>query len=468
MNIKNIFIGKGKTVKIILMVVLVIIVLTIILQSFVFINKNKTENKNKLTSISMKSLQLTKVQEQSVVDDIENFGEITFFEKVSVSSKVNGKLEKIYIKEGQIVKRGDVLAQVERLPLELTLKQQNAELEMAKTSYTLAQAKYENALKSIEIKLKTIEKAKADLEDKRVSFENTDRILNNKKKLYEAGGVSESELKSIQAQHTTMYTHYKLAQSDLEIQEVGFRDVDLISAGYKVPKNSDERMGLLKKINTKMELAELDAANSRIKQVNANITSTKILLDETTIRSPFVGVVASKNMEAGELIKPESIIANLISISKVYLVLNIPEKDIRKIKNGQKVKFAVDALENKQFEGIVTNITPVLDLKTRTVAIKILVDNQDKNLMPGMFARATIFTGQKENKKLIPLVSVMEKNEGKGVVYIIKKNIVFKQEVELGKEYKDQIEVTKGLDVGDEVISSGANMVYSGLKVDNN
>ncbi len=156
------------------------------------------------------------------------------FARINISSKVSGRLSRIYIHEGDRVSAGRLIAEIERLPLEITLSQQRSELEIARRAHDLAKARYENALKGIEIKQKTIQKAAAELNDKLASNQNMDRILKNKIVLYDAGGLSESELKNLRTQHTTAYTAYQLAKSDLEIQQVGYRNED-IAAELKCP-----------------------------------------------------------------------------------------------------------------------------------------------------------------------------------------------------------------------------------------
>jgi len=460
-----IFSGKKKFMVIGL---LLIIVISTLFQSFFPWNadKDKTFIDLQASEGEGSSIQFITVKKADVSDVLEIHGQIVFYEKVSLSSKVSGRLEKLYIQEGMKVDKGDLLAEVERLPLQLTLKQQLAELEISIRSYALSKAKYENALKSIEIKLKTIEKARADLEDKRVSYVNMDRILNNKKVLYDAGGISESDLETLKAQHKTSFTKYELARSDLEIQQVGFRDQDIIIEGYAVPKNMKERMDLLKRINTKIERAELEAAGSKIEQVKENIESTRMLIRETYIRSPLVGVVASKNMEAGEMIKEDSVIATLVNIGRVFVSMNINEKDIKKVEEGQTVNFTVDAMGDEVFQAKIERITPVLDVKTRTVEIKAAMDNPKYRLLPGMFARARIICGTKKDVITVPVSSLAKKEDKTGELYLLKKGIIFKQKVALGNEYKSDVEIAEGIIPGDVVISSGANLVYPGMKLE--
>jgi multidrug efflux pump subunit AcrA (membrane-fusion protein) len=465
---KSIILGRGRTVKIIVSSLVALIAISSIVGYF---SSSVTKSDEDSVDITIGSenpadseIAYQTVELRDISEEIEILGQVVFHEKVNISSKVNGRLERIYIQEGKRVSRGQLLAQIERLPLEINLKQQLAELEIARRSHDLSRAKYENALKSIDIKLKTIVKAQAELEDKRVSYENMDRILKNKMVLFNAGGISESDLESLKANHKTSYTQYLLAQSDLEIQRIGFRDSDITAEGYRVPKDRKRRVEILKHINTKVERAELEAAKSKVFQMEKNVESTRILLNETSIRSPINGLVASKNMEAGEMVKDDSIIATLVDISKVFIAMNVNERDIKRIQPGQHVIFTVDALGDTPFKGRIDRITPVLDVKTRTIEVKAVVDNPGNRLLPGMFARARIVVGSAAERLVIPLTSLIKKDGNKGEVYLVKKDILFKQSVELGNEYKSGIEIVKGLHQGDIIVSRGTNLVHPGIK----
>jgi multidrug efflux pump subunit AcrA (membrane-fusion protein) len=236
------------------------------------------------------------IEPAEAILSLDALGQIVYFEKVNIASKVQGRLDKLYIREGSRVAKGQLIAEIERLSLELQLKEQQSELDIAQKSHELAKAKYENALKAIEIKLAQIRKARAEVYDKKITYENMTRTLNNKSELFKVGGISESEYEAVKAQHTTYHTRYLHAKADLEIQEVGFRDSDITSSGYALPASEQAKLALFKTINTKMEKAEVDAAVSKINQVKQVIASTQKLIEETYLRSPIAGVAAVKNM----------------------------------------------------------------------------------------------------------------------------------------------------------------------------
>ncbi len=416
---------------------------------------------------AVESISTVIAENREVRDTIQVLGQIVFKEKVNISSKVSGRLSRIYIKEGKRVGRGELIAEIERLPFEITLKQQQSELEIAKKALELAEAKYSDALKGIEIKFKTITKAKADLNDKKVSYENMNSVLKNKTELFKAGGISNTELEGIKTQHTTLKTKYELAESDYEIQLVGYRDSDIRSEGRKVPANADEKIKIFKEINTKIEKAEVESAKSRVSQARSSLLSTELLLKETYIRSPITGVIAVKNMEGGEMVKEDSVISTVMDISSVFVSMNLNEKDITKVKSGQKVLFTVDAFDlEKKFSGIIDTISPVLDTKTRSVEVKAAVSNGNGVLLPGMFARALIDTGKSVNGILVPESAVITHDDGRSEIYIVKNNLVVKENVVTGGLYGGDIQIIEGVKAGDRVIIGGLNSVYQGMRID--
>lgn len=406
------------------------------------------------------------IEEREIAGKIEAMGQVVFREKVNISSKVSGRISRINVREGQRVKKGELIAEIERLPMEIALKQQEAELDIAKKTLELCEAKYSDALKGVEIKLKSIVKAKAEMNDKKVSFDNMSNILKNKTVLFEAGGISETDLKNIKTEHTSLYTRYELAKADYEIQQVGYRDIDITSEKISLPPSDKEKIEIFKKINTKIEAAEVESARSRVRQAENNLLSTRIMLEETYIRSPLSGIAASRNMETGEMVREDSVITTLIDISSIYISMNINEKDLTGVKKGQRIGFTADALGDKNFSAIVETVCPVLDVKSRTAEVKAITGNPGAELLPGMFARGYIETGIKEKGIMVPSAAVLKKDDGRCEVYVVKNSIVFRTTVVIAGEIDGETRVVEGLSPGDIIITDGLNSVYQGMRID--
>lgn len=410
-------------------------------------------------------IELAEVRRQDLVVEIGALGQIIYHEKVNVSSRVNGRLVRVLVREGDRIGRGSLVAEVERLPLELTLREQLAELDIAKRSCDLVKAKYDNALKSVEIRFKQIEKARTDLHDRKVTWQNMKRALDNREKLLVAGGISVSEFENFRAQYTSAQSQYSNAGADLAIQEVGFRDSDIAASGHGRPKSAAERIRIIQAINTRMEKAELEAAEARIGQVEKMIQSTRLLIAETFVRAPIGGLVAAKSMEAGEMLRADSVIMTIISISNVFLAMSIGEKDARSLKTGQRVTFTADAFPGATFAGRVSRITPLLDQKTRTIEVKALVDNPGGRLLPGMFARASILTDLRRGVISVPASSLIQRSGNAARVYVVKKGIAFPHDVTLGADCGENVEIASGLDAGDVIVARGAHLVRPEMPV---
>jgi membrane fusion protein (multidrug efflux system) len=174
-------------------------------------------------------------------------------------------------------------------------------------------------------------------------------------------------------------------------------------------------------INTRVEKADVEAARAKVVQVEKSIEGTKVLIAETYIRSPLDGLVAAKQMEAGEMVKQDSIIMTLITVSKVFVSLNVNEGVAQSVRTGQKVTFTADALGSTPFTGTVDRIVPLLDSKTRTLEIKALVNNPGIKLLPGMFVRAKIISGILKNAITVPLTSLLKREGASGELYLVRK-----------------------------------------------
>lgn len=429
----------------------------------VFIKNRSAESQKKRQLSDIGTLIL---ESREIKDRIETLGEIVFKEKVNISSKVNGRLARIIVRAGSGVKKGELIAEIERLPLEITLKQQKSELDIASRGLDLSEAKYSDAMKGVEIKLKSIHKAKTDLYDKKVSYENMELILRNKTELFKAGGISQTELEGIKTQYTTLQAKYELAKADYEIQQVGYREQDIVADGLPVPGSEREKLEIYKRINTKIEKAELESARSKVRQAEGSLLSTELLLKETYIRSPLTGVVAVRNMEAGEMVREDSVLATVIDISKVYISMNLNEKEVRRVKKGQNVKFTADALgSSREFSGRVETITPLLDTKSRTLEVRAVIENPGRELLPGMFSRAVIDTGVNVKGILVPKESVLRREDGREEVFVIRNGIVLTQGIVTGGESGEALVVKEGLAEGDRIVVKGLESVYQGMKL---
>ncbi|MFQ5957665.1 MAG: efflux RND transporter periplasmic adaptor subunit, partial [Candidatus Brocadiales bacterium] len=175
--------------------------------------------------------------------------------------------------------------------------------------------------------------------------------------------------------------------------------------------------------------------------------------------SPFSGTVVQKHIALGEMQDTSAQLFTIADLQVLWIILDIYEKDLAKISTGQRVKVSVSAYPDTYFHGQITYISDVMDERTRTVKVRVEIDNSERKLKPGMFATAKISTREAipGHERLIIPSSAIESYEGDKVIFMALGNYSYKmEEVQVGKEFDGQVEVLGGLNEGDEVVTKGS------------
>lgn len=423
------------------------------------------------TDLSVISIPAIQVKLEEVAPRLTSVGTIEQFDKVEINAKSPGRIEQFYVREGDIVEKGQKIVQLERAFLEYDLRQQQAAHDAAKSEAELAREKYENARKNADSRFKEIDKQatlvkklKADMDRSRTTYEG-------KKVLFQEGGISKEEFGETRNDVISKEAAFRMAQKDLEIVSVGFRDEDIIQKGKQVPTDPDVKRRVLIDINTAVDRAEVEVAKSRVRSAEAAMETTTALLKETTIISPITGLVASRNKSVGEQVTggsvstPSQAIMVLVDIRSVYGVMTIKESDLQIVKKGMRMLFTADPYPDEKFAGTVQIINPVVDSKTHTIEVKAVLDNPGLKLRPGMFIRSSIVSGQVEKMIVVPQTAVLPLEENRGYVFVIRADTVFKAQVQTGRQIDDLVEIKSGLNAGDIVATDKLNQLRESMKV---
>jgi len=182
------------------------------------------------------------------------------------------------------------------------------------------------------------------------------------------------------------------------------------------------------------------------------------------IPSPIAGVVIERTVTQGEMVSPEKVLFTVSDLSSLWVVIDIYEKDIRRLSQGMEVKLLVAAYPDTPFKGRVSYVGDVMDEKTRTVKARVTVDNGKGLLKPGMFATVSIDTAKETGEvKLLAIPEEAVQGEGPSrYVFVVRKDGRFKRtDVTIGKALGKVIEITGGLKEGDEIVVKGAFVLKS-------
>jgi HlyD family secretion protein len=211
-------------------------------------------------------------------------------------------------------------------------------------------------------------------------------------------------------------------------------------------------------------LAQLDLARAQNTQSKARLDELRINLSNTVITSPVNGFVAKRNVDPGAFVSQQAPVADVVDITRVRLVANVVEKDLKELESGNDASVEVDAFPGEKFTGRIARVSPVLDPATRTAPIEIEIPNPTFRLKPGMYARVGITTQTKKEAMVLPSSAVVDLGGRRGVFQLQNDVAVFRT-VQVGTEQGSVVEILSGLKEGDEVISTGAGALRDGDRV---
>jgi len=151
--------------------------------------------------------------------------------------------------------------------------------------------------------------------------------------------------------------------------------------------SANEQLNMLSKGETKETINVLE---SQVKQAQAALDLAKTQLANGTIVSPISGVVGAKNINVGEMASPGVVLASIVNNDTLYVNAYLPSGLVGEVKEGQEVVVKVSEAPEKEFQGEVTAISPVVDSKGKNILVKVEIKNPDSALKPGMFAKIGI------------------------------------------------------------------------------
>ena len=200
-------------------------------------------------------------------------------------------------------------------------------------------------------------------------------------------------------------------------------------------------------------------------QLNLQKEVVENLRKNSTIVSPISGVVTARNFENGDLFASMPIL-HIMQIDKLKVMANVSEQYFTSVKVGDKVAIEVDIYPNQQFEGEVTRINPALDARTRTFGVEITIQNKSMELRPGMYARTIFNMGQRQSVMIPDQALQKQVGSSERFVYVIENGVADYRFVTDGRRVGNMIEITEGLEAGDEVATTSFARLMNGSLVE--
>jgi membrane fusion protein (multidrug efflux system) len=210
--------------------------------------------------------------------------------------------------------------------------------------------------------------------------------------------------------------------------------------------------------------ADLEKAEAEARSAQAQYDLQRIRLDRTTVRAPFAGAVGQRYVSLGDYVTPSTKLVSLHTVNPQRASFQVPERFARQLRVGQEVSFRVAAIPGRDFTGTVDFVDPVVQLPGRTILVKARVPNPARLLQPGMFIEAHLVTALRPSAIVIPEDAVVPA-EGANAVWVVADGKVNRRPVELGVRTPGFVEVTKGVNAGEQVVVGGLAMLAPGAPV---
>jgi len=418
------------------------------------------------------TVQTGKVIREDLASVVSASGEIKPKTYVNIGAQGYGKIVKLFVKEGEMVKRGQMLAQLENIQSAADVAAQRANLTASQTDAMAQDAGIQTAVADLK-------RAQADKEQKELDYRRAED-------LFKAQLIAKSDYDARKAAYDVAVA--QLAQSEAKIVQ---------------------------------SKAQRESAVGRVSQAKATLTRYSDMLSKTVYAAPFDGIITNLPVREGESVvvgiqnAPGSTLMTIADMSVITAEVRVDETDIVNVKLDQPAEVTIDALPNQTFKGRVTEIGDQAIIRSSGVAtsqsttgsteakdfkVVVTLDNPPQNLRPGLSTTAKITTASKSSTLAIPIQALTirtpadlvdpkdkkstssnnsqankskEKEEITGVFVLDKttRKAQFKP-VQTGITGNTDIEVTTGLKEGDEIVTGSYKVLRSlkngaGVKVDN-
>ncbi len=366
-------------------------------------------------------VQVTSVTQATIRRIVNGDGVLFPQDQANVIPKITAPVQKFFVRRGDHVKQGQLLAELENRDLVAAVAESKSAIDQAQSNL--------RATEGSTIP-EAVVKAQTDLEAARQARDAAKKVLDSREQLFKEGAlaarqVDESRLAYVQAQ-----SQYQAAEEHLKtLQGVG------------------------KEEQSKSASLQVQAAKAHYDSQQAQVAYSRVL-------SPLAGVVSDRPMNEGDIAAPGMPLLSIMDISRVVARVNVPQADASSLKVGQ-TAIITQTDNSEQTEGKVTVVSPSTDPNTTTVQVWVQIQNADERLKPGTTVHASIVTEEYKAASVVPVAAILPGEEGgTAVLTVSADSIAHQKAVKLGVREGNQVQILSGVTPGEEVV------VVGGLGVD--
>ncbi|MGC9259120.1 MAG: efflux RND transporter periplasmic adaptor subunit [Phycisphaerae bacterium] len=379
-------------------------------------------------------VQVQSVKSGAIARVLELPGSLRSYYKAKLYAKASGYIQKVLADIGDRVKAGQLLAVIEEPELQKQLAQAQASLAAAAAGITQAQAQLEQYQRGLGV-------AKGNLTSAQASLTLQEAIYASSKQLFHGQAISQQAFDQATSQLTGAQAGVDVARAKEAAAEA------LIQSG---------RSALV-----------LSQANEQVAQARMQKFQTLLAYDRIT--APFAGVITMRGIDPGDFVQSaaqgKSIkpLFQIVQQKQVRVFVDVPEQDVRFVHVGTPAEVTPFGYANLHLRGAITRTADTLDDATRTLRCEIDLENPTGILRGGMYANVKIFE-QRGHGVVVPQTSLIHSGD-KTYVMLVQHNRTVEIPVKTGISTSLMVQITSGLQVGQQLIVRGQNFVQVGGEV---
>ena len=352
--------------------------------------------------------------------------------EVELSFRVSGRVVELPIRGATPVKEGDLIARLD--PRDFRSEINRLEGQVGQATAQLDALRAGARIEEVAALQAGVQAAEAQLDQAREELARTQQ-------LFDREIVAVARLESAQAE-------FRVAEANLQAQ------LEQLRIGQSGGRPE-----------------ELAAAEASVRGLQAQLQAARDALEDATLRAPFDGIIARRNIENFTNIQAGASVALLQALNIVHLAFDVPGPDVTALtRNGvENIKNTAvfDALGDRVIDAETVEFTLQADAATQTYRSRVSVTvPEGAVILPGMVARVTVIAPGKQARLTVPLSAVAAASDGHPVVWIVGENgSVASRPVQLGEAFGDAVEIADGLEAGETIVAAGVSQMMDGLQI---
>jgi len=386
---------------------------------------------------------VARAEAREVQRSVETVGSLLPWQETQVKTEQPGTIARLHADLGDSVSRGKVLAEYDTREFELAVAQADADLLSARQSLQRGKAAVEASEAALRRAKDNLVALQAEVARTKSQVDWGQSELERNQELYRRELIAARDVDNAKNLYNVASAQHAISQNAVaqHPDQVRIADAQLAS-----------------------DQAALRVAEAEVARRDAALGIARKRLGDTTIRAPFAGFIAKRLVNAGEYVKENTPVFNLVALDPLKYTGTVPERYAPELRVGQRMELAVEAYPGKSFAGEVTRLSPAVEVQTRSLALEGRVGNADGRLRPGFFTKGHLLTRKEGAVAFVPAESVVY-FVGISKVFVVADGKAQERVVKAGARQGARVEILDGVKPGETVAASNLTQLFDGAPV---